>query len=59
VGLHRPAPDRRVVAFISGIDRLNDPWGDLVNYFRDISVNQVKYRLLANAVNQLAEAAEA
>jgi hypothetical protein len=29
-----------VVAFISGISRLKDPWGDLVNYFRDISVNQ-------------------
>jgi ABC-type multidrug transport system fused ATPase/permease subunit len=44
-----------VVAFISGIGRLNDPWGDLVNYFRDVNVTQVKYRLLANAVNQLDE----
>jgi ABC-type multidrug transport system fused ATPase/permease subunit len=44
-----------VVAFISGIGRLNDPWGDLVNYFRDFSVTQVKYRLLANAVSQLSE----
>ena len=44
-----------VVAFISGIGRLNDPWGDLVNYFRDFSVTQVKYQLLANAVNQLSE----
>jgi ABC-type multidrug transport system fused ATPase/permease subunit len=44
-----------VVAFISGISRLNDPWGDLVNYFRDVNVTQVKYRLLANAVNQLGE----
>ena len=43
-----------VVAFISGISRLNDPWGDLVNYFRDLTVTQVKYRLLANAVNELA-----
>jgi ABC-type multidrug transport system fused ATPase/permease subunit len=43
-----------VVAFISGIGRLNDPWGDLVNYFRDVSVAQVKYRLVVNAVNQLA-----
>ncbi len=42
-----------VVAFISGIGRLNDPWGDLVNYFRDINLAQVKYRLLAHAVNQL------
>jgi ABC-type bacteriocin/lantibiotic exporter with double-glycine peptidase domain len=44
-----------VVAFISGISRLNDPWGDLVNYFRDLTVTQVKYRLLANAVNELAQ----
>ncbi len=44
-----------VVAFISGIGRLTDPWGDLVNYFRDINVTQVKYRLLANAVNQLSD----
>jgi ABC-type bacteriocin/lantibiotic exporter with double-glycine peptidase domain len=39
-----------VVAFISGMGRLNDPWGDLVNYYREASVNQVKYRLLAAAV---------
>src|SRR5580700_8194447 len=45
-----------VVAFISGIGRLNDPWGDLVNYFRDVNVAQIKYRLLADAVNQLAPA---
>jgi ABC-type multidrug transport system fused ATPase/permease subunit len=42
-----------VVAFLSGIGRLNDPWGDLVNYFRDVNVTQIKYRLLADAVAQL------
>jgi hypothetical protein len=31
----------------------SDPWGDLVNYFRDVNVTQVKYRLLADAVDQL------
>ena len=44
-----------VVAFISGIGRLTDPWGDLVNYFRDISLANVKYRLLATTTNQIAE----
>jgi len=44
-----------VVAFISAVGRLNDPWGDLVNYFRDLSVNHVKYRLVATAVNDLAD----
>jgi ABC-type multidrug transport system fused ATPase/permease subunit len=43
-----------VVAFISAIGRLNDPWGDLVNYFRDVSVTRVKYGLVAGAANQLA-----
>jgi len=40
-----------VVAFISGIGRLIDPWGDFVNYCRDLSVNCVKFKLLAAAVN--------
>jgi ABC-type multidrug transport system fused ATPase/permease subunit len=44
-----------VVAFISAIGRLNDPWGDLVNYLRDFSVTQVKFRLVAEMVNQLPE----
>ena len=41
-----------VVAFISAIGRLNDPWGDLVNYFRDLSTTQIKFRLVADAVNR-------
>jgi ABC-type multidrug transport system fused ATPase/permease subunit len=48
-----------VVAFISGISRLQDPWGDLVNYFRDVNVTQIKYRLLADAVDQLTPTARA
>ncbi len=43
-----------VVAFISGVTRLTDPWGDLVNYFRDLSSAFVKYRLLESAVNKIA-----
>jgi ABC-type bacteriocin/lantibiotic exporter with double-glycine peptidase domain len=44
-----------VVAVISGAGRLNDPWGDLVNYVRDLSMTQVKYGLAADRVNQLSE----
>jgi ABC-type multidrug transport system fused ATPase/permease subunit len=40
-----------VVALVSGIGRLTDPWGDLVNYCRNVSVNSVKFKLLADAVN--------
>jgi ABC-type bacteriocin/lantibiotic exporter with double-glycine peptidase domain len=43
-----------VVAFISGIGRITDPWGDLVNYFRDVNITHVKFRLLSDAVNQQA-----
>lgn len=39
-----------VVAFISGLGKLNDPWGDLVNWFRDMTVNRVKYRLVRDAL---------
>ena len=45
-----------VVAFISGIGRFPDPWGDLVNYFRDVNIAQVKFRLISDAVNQQAQA---
>ena len=44
-----------VVAFISGIGRFTDPWGDLVNYFRDVNITQVKFRLVSVAVNQQAQ----
>jgi len=40
-----------VVAFISGLSRLNDPWGDLVNYFRDLTHAGVKLRLIASALD--------
>ena len=43
-----------VVAYISGIGRLNDPWGDLVNYFRDASVNSIKYNLIIVGIHRLA-----
>jgi ABC-type bacteriocin/lantibiotic exporter with double-glycine peptidase domain len=35
-----------VVAFISRIGRITDPWGDIVNYFRDINITQVKFALV-------------
>lgn len=39
-----------VVAIVSGLGKLNDPWGDLVNWGREFSVDSVKYRLFADAV---------
>jgi len=37
-----------VVAFISGLAKVNDPWQDLVAFFRDVTNTRVKFRLIAN-----------
>lgn len=39
-----------VVAFVSGLSKLNDPWGDLVNWYRDYRLTQARYRLVVGAV---------
>ena len=39
-----------VVAIVGGMGKLNDPWGDLVNWGRELSVVEVKYRLFVDAV---------
>lgn len=44
-----------VVAFVSGLSKVNDPWGDLVNWFREMTVTRVRYRLMADAMGWFAE----
>lgn len=39
-----------VVAFVSGLAEINGPWGDLVNWFRDMRVSAVKYDLIVKAI---------
>ena len=41
-----------IVAFISGLARMNDPWRDLVNYFRDLTNAGLKYRMIASELDQ-------
>ena len=36
-----------IVAFISGLSRMNAPWGDLIKWFRDLTNAGTKYRLIA------------
>ena len=36
-----------IVAFISGLNRMNDPWGDLVDFFRNLTNTGLKYRMIA------------
>jgi len=39
-----------VVAFLSGMERVNDPWRQLVRLFRQLTDARVKYRLIADAL---------
>jgi len=50
--LHGETEVGTVVAFISGLNRMNDPWGDLVNYFRDVTNAGVKFGLITQALHK-------
>ncbi|MEO1291274.1 MAG: ABC transporter ATP-binding protein [Pseudomonadota bacterium] len=40
-----------VVAFLSGLREVRDPWGELVNFYRRLADARVKYRLVARAIS--------
>ncbi|MET1025570.1 MAG: hypothetical protein ABWY00_00275 [Dongiaceae bacterium] len=39
-----------VVAFAAGLAKINDPWGDLVTWYRDFRIASSFYRLLSAAL---------
>lgn len=41
-----------VVAFISGLARMNDPWNDLVDFFRNLANAGVKYALIVEVLER-------
>ncbi|HYN12537.1 MAG TPA: ABC transporter ATP-binding protein, partial [Burkholderiales bacterium] len=41
-----------IVAFISGLSRMNDPWGDLVDFFRNLTNTGLKYRMIAEQLDE-------
>jgi len=43
-----------VVAFVSGLGKVNDPWRDVVNWFREMMVVRVRYKLIAAGVRSIA-----
>ena len=45
--LHGKTEVGTIVAFISGLNRMNDPWGDLVDFFRNLTNTGLKYRMIA------------
>ena len=42
-----------VVAFVSGLAKVNDPWGDVVNWYREMTAVNMRYRLVADAMRGL------
>jgi ABC-type multidrug transport system fused ATPase/permease subunit len=45
-----------VVAFLSGLSNIIDPWGEIVNWFQNLWVTSAKYQLLRDAALNLYEA---
>jgi len=43
-----------IVAFISGLNRMNSPWRDLMNWFRDLTNAGTKYRMIAAELRKTA-----
>jgi ABC-type bacteriocin/lantibiotic exporter with double-glycine peptidase domain len=42
-----------IVAFISGLNKMNVPWRDLMNWFRDLTNAGTKYRLIATQLGKV------
>jgi ABC-type bacteriocin/lantibiotic exporter with double-glycine peptidase domain len=42
-----------IVAFISGLRNINDPWGDLVSWFQNLMVTLTKYDLIIGGVKTI------
>ena len=42
-----------VVAFVSGLAKVNDPWGDVVNWFREMTVVAMRFRMVSEAMRWL------
>lgn len=40
-----------VTAFVAGLSKINDPWGDLIDWYRALRVTQLKYGLLQRVMS--------
>jgi ABC-type bacteriocin/lantibiotic exporter with double-glycine peptidase domain len=43
-----------VVAFVSGLESVRDPWGDLVNWYQDMMLSRAKYQTFVAAMRRFA-----
>lgn len=48
-----------VVAFVSGLNNVHDPWGALVNWYEDMMVTRTRYRTFVAAMEQFRKSGEA
>ncbi|MBO0904148.1 ABC transporter ATP-binding protein [Jiella sonneratiae] len=40
-----------IVAFVSGLAQVNDPWGDVVDWYRELKVTQTRYGLIVGVLS--------
>ena len=52
--IHGQAEVGTVVAFISGLNSLADPWHDLVTWYQDMMVTGAKYQVYVTAIRKFA-----
>lgn len=45
-----------IVAFISGLSRMRDPWNDLVDFFRNLTNTGLKFRMISAKIDKQAAA---
>lgn len=38
-----------IAAFVAGLGKINDPWGDFVDWYRGLKITEVKYEMLLTA----------
>lgn len=41
-----------IVAFLSGLSRMNDPWNDLVDFFRNLTNTDLKFQMIAAEIGK-------
>jgi ABC-type bacteriocin/lantibiotic exporter with double-glycine peptidase domain len=44
-----------VVAFVSGLNNVHDPWAGLVSWYEDMMVNRARYQTFVGAMEQFAK----
>ena len=48
--IHGQTSVSTLVVFISGFQRIADPWDQLINFYRTAQIAQTKYRLFARTL---------